>query len=82
MFSMGFCVHLCLLIKMFIVFNLFRAFLHSFLSLLAYVFSLPLDLQTYEFESGGSASSGQSMGRLQQSIGFWESIGASKTVLD
>ena len=57
-------------------------FFIPFLSLLADVLSLPHDLQTYEFESGGSATGYQSMGRLRQSIGFWESIGASKTVLD
>jgi hypothetical protein len=57
-------------------------FFNPFLSLLADVLSLPPDLQTYEFESGGSTTSYHSMGRLQQSIGFWESIGASKTVLD
>ena len=66
----------------FVLVHSFRAFLHSFLSLLADVLSLPPDLHTYEFESGGHVSSGQSMGRLRQSIGFWESIGASKTVLD
>ena len=60
----------------------FHAFLHSLLSLLADVLSLLPDAHTYEFESGGPTSSGQSMGRLRQSIGFWESIGASKTVLD
>ena len=55
----------------------FHAFLSfPFLSLLVDVLSLPPDLHTYEFESGGPPSSGQSMGRLRQSIGFWESIGA------
>ena len=39
------------------------------------------DLRTYEFESGGLGSQ-QSMGCLQQSMRFWEDIGASKTVLD
>ncbi len=39
------------------------------------------DLRTYEFESDGLGS-GQSMGSLQQSVKFWEDIGASGTVLD
>ena len=70
-------VCICLLIKnvsSFILVHSFRAFLHSFLSLLADVLFLPPDLHSYEFESGGLVSSGQSMGRLRQSIGFWESI--------
>ena len=38
------------------------------------------DLRTYEFESERSGS--QSMGCLQQSVGFWEDMGDSKRVLD
>ena len=52
------------------------------LSLLVDILSLPLDLRTYEFESSGSSSSYRSMGSLQQSVGFCESIGASNTILD
>ena len=51
-------------------------------SLLADVLSSPCDLRSYEFESGGSSSGGQTMGSLQQSVAFWESIGSSKMVLD
>ena len=61
---------------MFIIF----CYIHHISSLYADVLSHVHDLRTYEFESGGSGS--QSMGRLQQSVGFWEDMGASKTVLD
>ena len=55
--------------------------IHHISSLHADVLSPVHDLRTCEFESGGSGSQ-QSMACLQQSVGFWEDIGASKTVLD
>ncbi len=55
--------------------------IHHIPSLHADVLSHVHDLRTYEFESGGLGSQ-QSMGCLQQLVGFWEDLGASKTVLD
>ena len=56
--------------------------IHHTPSLLADDLSLIHDLRSYEFESDGLVSLSQSMGYLQQSVGFWENIGASGMVLD